>query len=239
MSGSDFRGTSAGAPNCRVIRQLLGVYVVGAIEPSDRTLVDDHVSECQACRDELAGLAGLPAMLGRIPLAEAEQIAAAGTIFAEVEEPSADMLNSLLRKVWLKRRARTWRAVAAAAAVVVVAASSAVAAVELTVPQSQVVSATSASTHDGMVVDYSAASWGSAMRVRVTGVGPGTACRFWVLSKSGSWVQAGSWTTAARSSYSQAAQSPWYSASAQLAVGSVRGFQLTSGGKVLVSISVR
>ncbi len=233
MSGNDFRGTTAAAPNCRIVRQLLGVYVVGAIEPADRALVDEHVSQCQACRDELAGLAGLPAMLGRIPLAEAEQIAAAGASFAEIEEPPAEMLNALLRRVWLKRRARMWRAVAAAAAVAVVATSSAIAAVELAAPSSTVVSATSAVTHVGMVVDYSSVSWGSAMRVRVTGVSPGTACKFWVVGKNGRLL-AGSWT--ARSSYYQA---PWYSASAQLTASSVRSFQLTADGKVLVSIPAR
>ena len=43
-------------PACREIRPLLGVYVVGAIDPAERSTVDAHLAECQACRDELAGL---------------------------------------------------------------------------------------------------------------------------------------------------------------------------------------
>ena len=61
-------------PACRDVRQLLGIYVVGAIDPAERALVDEHLGECQACRDELAGLAGLPAMLSRVPAADVERL---------------------------------------------------------------------------------------------------------------------------------------------------------------------
>ena len=67
MTMSGFSG-----PACREIRQLLGVYVVGAIDPAERAIVDEHLGECQLCRDELAGLAGLPAMLSRVPAADVE-----------------------------------------------------------------------------------------------------------------------------------------------------------------------
>ena len=45
---------------CGDIRLALGVYVVGAIDPAERSIVDAHLSHCAACREELAGLAGLP-----------------------------------------------------------------------------------------------------------------------------------------------------------------------------------
>jgi predicted anti-sigma-YlaC factor YlaD len=222
--------TGADEPTCRNMRQLLGVYVVGAIDPAERSLVDEHLGQCQACRDELAGLAGLPAMLGRVPAAEAERIAAGGIGLPDAEELPPDMLNSLLRKVWQRRRARTWRVAAAAAAAVVIAAGSATAAVELSAPGFAVATAASQSTHVRAVVDYSAVPWGSAMRVQVTGIRPGTACQFWVLGKSGR-VLAGSWTV--HPSYGPL---PWYSASATVAMGSVHGFQITAGGKSLVTI---
>jgi predicted anti-sigma-YlaC factor YlaD len=214
---------------CRSIRQLLGVYVVGAIDPGERSVVDEHLSHCPACRDELAGLAGLPAMLSRVPLAEAERIAA-GTMPPESEAPPVDLLNSLLRKVWAKRRARMWRSVAAVAAAAVIAAGSAAAAVELAGPSTLVASATSASTHVGAVVDYSAASWGTAMRVRVSGVSPGTFCQFWVVGPHGR-VLASAWMVGY--SYNE---DHLYSASAAVSTGAIRDFVLTSGGKVLVSI---
>ena len=43
-------------PACRETRLLLGVYVVGAIDPAERMTVDEHLGECPQCRDELASL---------------------------------------------------------------------------------------------------------------------------------------------------------------------------------------
>ncbi|WP_460363856.1 zf-HC2 domain-containing protein, partial [Actinocorallia lasiicapitis] len=51
---------------CHDARLHLGVYVLGAIDPADRTPLERHLAGCPACRDELAGLAALPALLGRV-----------------------------------------------------------------------------------------------------------------------------------------------------------------------------
>lgn len=56
--------------DCGETRISLGVYVLGAIDPAERAQVDAHLSTCQDCRDELAGLAGLPALLSRVSLDE-------------------------------------------------------------------------------------------------------------------------------------------------------------------------
>ena len=52
--------------DCTEARPSLGVYVLGAIDPAERSLVDAHLLTCRDCRDELAGLAGLPALLARV-----------------------------------------------------------------------------------------------------------------------------------------------------------------------------
>ena len=59
---------------CAQIRPELGVYVLGAISPADRARVSRHLASCPRCRDEVAGLAGLPALLGKVPLADALQL---------------------------------------------------------------------------------------------------------------------------------------------------------------------
>ena len=96
-------------PACREMRQLLGVYVVGAIDPAERAAVEEHLAECASCRDELAGLASLPAMLSRVPPADVEQLSLAPSGLPDMAEPPAELLNSLLRKVSAKRRTRMWR----------------------------------------------------------------------------------------------------------------------------------
>jgi hypothetical protein len=63
--------------DCGEARISLGVYVLGAIDPAERSMVDAHLATCRDCRDELAGLAGLPALLARVDAAEAIALAAA------------------------------------------------------------------------------------------------------------------------------------------------------------------
>ena len=60
--------------DCTDTRQALGVYVLGAIDPAERSQVDRHVTGCRECRDELAGLAGLPALLSRVSVDEVGRI---------------------------------------------------------------------------------------------------------------------------------------------------------------------
>src|SRR5258708_20006667 len=106
---------------CGDIRQSLGVYVLGAIDPAERVIVDAHLSQCQECREELAGLAGLPALLGRVPLQDAERLALHNAELRDLEEPPAELLDSLLGRIAARRRARRWRGVVAAAAAAVIA----------------------------------------------------------------------------------------------------------------------
>jgi predicted lipoprotein with Yx(FWY)xxD motif len=56
------------AGTCAGIRPQLGVYLTGAIAPADRVVVVRHLAACDGCRAELAGLAGLPALLRRPPV---------------------------------------------------------------------------------------------------------------------------------------------------------------------------
>src|ERR1700691_3312218 len=116
-----------GSADCRDIRHALGVYVLGAIDPAERSVVDAHLSTCPECREELAGLAGLPALLRRIPVGEAQQLAdddvdeMTGAGLPGAELPSEKFLTSLLARTTRVRQARRWRGLAAAAAVVLVA----------------------------------------------------------------------------------------------------------------------
>ncbi|MGO8962044.1 MAG: anti-sigma factor family protein [Streptosporangiaceae bacterium] len=222
---------------CREMRQLLGVYVVGAIDPAERAVVDEHLGQCPSCRDELAGLAGLPAMLSRVPAADVERLSLAPTGLPEMTEPPAELLNSLLRRVSATRRTRMWRGALAVAAAVVIAAGGAAVATELARPAAahpaagwEVARGASASTHVAAVVDYMPTAFGTAMRVQVSGIKPGTTCRFWVIGKNGK-TEAGSWTV--QPGYGS---DPWYPAASLVPPHSVGSFQISAGSKVLVTI---
>lgn len=62
--------------DCSEARLSLGVYVLGAIDPDERAQVDIHLAGCPACRDELAELEGLPALLALVSTEEAIALAA-------------------------------------------------------------------------------------------------------------------------------------------------------------------
>jgi predicted anti-sigma-YlaC factor YlaD len=228
-------------PSCRGIRDLLGVYVVGAIDPPDRALVDAHLSHCHDCREELAGLAGLPALLRRVPFAEAEQIAAPGLLAGEIDDPPAELLSSLLRQVAARRRSKRLRGVFAAAAALVVAVSGG-AAVSFSLAQSQgqatadrgpagakdVVHASSGGY--SATVRYGMASWGTTMWVQVSGVEPGIVCKFWVVTKNGARSVAGGWTVGTWNNQH------WYVVDSPVSAASVTRFEISSGSKVLLRI---
>jgi predicted anti-sigma-YlaC factor YlaD len=223
-------------PSCRDVRELLGVYIVGAIEPADRGVVDSHLGYCHDCREELAGLAGLPALLRRVPLADAEALVSMGERANDSYEPEPELLNSLLRQVIAARRTSRLRGVFAVAAALAVAVGGGAVVSRTLVPQhAPVPVAAMESVHAsknglGATVLYGRNNWGTTMSVQVTGVQPGTECQFWVLTKTGKLALIGSW--AAR---------PWgdrqpYLIEAPLAEANVAGFVIKSGHMVLLRI---
>jgi hypothetical protein len=222
------------------------VYVVGAIDPADRAVVDSHLAWCIRCREELAGLAALPGRLASVPVADV-------TMLVPDEDPpiSPDggylpgaTLRSLSGRAAARRRHLMWRRAAAAAAVAVIASGGAVTVSRL-VDQPALRPAASAlawaatasgsdpRTGASASVRYLARPWGLQMQVQVSGIASGTQCELQVLSPGGRAV-AGGWTVAAGHA------DAWYPASASLAMSGVRGFVVaTPGGTSLVSVPLR
>ncbi len=225
---------------CREIKQALGVYVLGAIDPAERAQVDEHLSSCQECREELASLAGLPALLRKVPIVEAERLAAAEQDPELAGVPSAEMLTSLIARTTNVRRIHRWRTVAAAAAVAVVAlgggafAANALQSSGGHAPPGQTQhSAWQQTSGNGPVagahltVRYRSEPWGTQMEVNVTGLQPGSVCQFQVTDATGGKSMVGSW---------EAWQdTAWYPASTWLGEKELRSFQVTVDGKVIAA----
>jgi hypothetical protein len=224
--------TAVTGPACREVRQLLGVYVVGAIDPAERAIVDSHLSGCQACREELSGLAGLPALLGRVPREDVQRMGEGGFGVPDMDEPPAELLNSLLRRVAVTRRTRRWRGVLALAAAVAIAAGAAggvVAAVHPGQPFHD--SDTASNSQLAATVDYAATPWGgTTLQVGVQGVAPGALCQLYA-SRDGQWKLIGAWT-----SIGPDYRKTWYKLSSGIPAKSVHGFKITANGKMLILI---
>jgi len=82
--------------DCAEARPSLGVYVLGAIDPGERGLVDAHLVTCRDCRDELAGLAGLPALLARVNPDEISRIRADDTVRPASDDPPEELIGTVL-----------------------------------------------------------------------------------------------------------------------------------------------
>jgi anti-sigma factor RsiW len=222
---------------CREIRQALGVYVLGAIDPAERALVDEHLSSCLECREELANLAGLPAMLRKVPVVEAERLAAPELEPELAGVPSAELLTSLIARTANVRRIHRWRTVAAAAAVAVVALGGGVFVANTLQPsgaqppgvahtvawQQARGSGPVAGAH--LTVRYRHEPWGTRMEVNVTGLQPGSVCQFQVTDATGGTSMVGSWMVWQDAS--------WYPAATWLGEKELRSFQVTIDGKVV------
>jgi hypothetical protein len=228
-------------PACRDIRQALGIYIVGAIDPAERAVVDIHLGTCPDCREELAGLAGLPALLGRVPVSEAERLILHSDDLHD-PQPPPELLNSLLKRVAERRTSRRWSGILAAAAAIVIAVAGGAVGARIFAPGGQAtpgaaagpvteaVSNTNQQTGVGAIVQYSRRSWGTQMDVWVTGIPAGTTCQLVVVDASGRKVPSGGWTVRGGS------QVPDYPASAALPASQVRSFEIISGGKVLDTV---
>jgi anti-sigma-K factor RskA len=103
---------------CQSHADLLGGYVLGALDPADEAEMRRHLEECEECRREYEALAGIPALLDRIVPADVPP-----------PEPSPALEEAVLDRV-ARERGRgagprlTWPprlALAGAAAAIVVA----------------------------------------------------------------------------------------------------------------------
>lgn len=97
------------------VRLLLGAYVLGGLDDTDRALVQSHLPTCAVCRDELADLAVLPGLLRRRPAPTDVPVAPPA--------PPPELLPALLHELDAGRRRdrRRWLVRSAVAAVTVAA----------------------------------------------------------------------------------------------------------------------
>jgi hypothetical protein len=230
--------------DCTEARHSLGVYVLGAIDPAERGLVDAHLETCQECRDELAGLAGLPALLARLDPDEVSRISAddPGYAFAD-ERPPAELIGTVLDMAKARRRRERWRYASAAAAVVVIAGalfgglrSAAAHTQKVFVPTGseqtwERVTGTNQATGVTATIAYSGEKWGDAFDVLVDRIPMGTTCQMWVVHPDGTRTQVAAWTTASDEG------NVWYAGSMASTAGALSQFQITANHQVLLTVT--
>jgi hypothetical protein len=238
--------------DCQEAKISLGVYVLGAIDPAERTLVDGHLATCRDCRDELAGLAGLPALLARVSTEEAIALGAtdgpplAG--LAEEADPPRELLATVLDLTAARRRRRRFREAGLSIAAALIIAAGVFGGLRLTASPAQPVtaaagafagtpngpwqSATGQSGSMAATISYRSMGWGTQLDAMVTGIPVGTSCQLWVIDSAGNRVLVGSWIT------DNVEGKVWYPGSAALASKSVTAFEITVGSGRAIEVPV-
>lgn len=235
--------------DCSEARLSLGVYVLGAIDPDERAQVDAHLAGCPECREELAGLEGLPALLAQVSTEEAIALAANDgppAAEADVPVPAEEILGPVLDLTAARRR-RRWREGVLGVAAAFIIAAGVFGGLRLTSAPATSPQAGanypyygpaggpwdfSAGGSHGVAVTvmYRPMGWGTQLAAQIKGVRLGTKCQLWVIGPGNSRVLAGSWVADANEG------SVWYPASAAVSAAKVQAFVVTVGSTESVTV---
>ncbi|KAK1177408.1 zf-HC2 domain-containing protein [Streptomyces sp. NBS 14/10] len=189
--------------------ELLGAYVLGALDEQEVRAIDEHVASCRRCRDELDGLREMESALGEVP----------PEAFLDGPPDGGDLLlQRTLRQARGEREGMERRQRVVLAAVAAVAAAAVLGGGVLigrhtggqpteiaerpptstsapaTPPAgTKVASVTSAATGSRMTVRVTPAADWVRINASVKGIPAGERCRLVVVSEDGSREVAGSW----------------------------------------------
>jgi hypothetical protein len=185
---------------CHDARPLLGVYVLGKADPVDQALVEAHVDDCPACRDELKELAGIRGLLALVPAsAVAGSDGQPGMPRASVRVgTSPSQLPRLLAAAAEVRARRRRRSLVAVAVLLLVLGSGFLATARyFTTPRPPTAEATwvatdtTSGTRAALQLEPQPA--GTAIGLTLSGVRAGTRCSLVVTARDGSTTSAASW----------------------------------------------
>jgi Anti-sigma-K factor rskA/Putative zinc-finger len=180
---------------CREYGDLIGPYVLGALEPGEVEEMNEHLAGCDRCALERRRLAGLPALLDT-----AQADATVAPLSPQLEEAVLDQfVKERARSARPTRRWRRFAIPATAAAAVILAVvlalvlpgggQSAYARAELWSPSGQVLGNASAAKVDS----------GTRVQLRAHDlpVSRGAVYELWCVRKDGRWINGGSFNARA------------------------------------------
>ena len=179
-------------PEHQRLREALGGYVLGALDPAERRQLEHHLKECRDCTNELARLSPLPGLLGRV----SEREVRAGLLV-----PSDDLLDGVIGRLAqeersLRSQVRRWRmATIAASFAALVAAVIAVAPWQqdpdrVIAPVSPVAADATAVTGQAAAIAW---EWGTTVELQVEELPRRDGYVLWALADDGRRERAGTW----------------------------------------------
>jgi anti-sigma factor RsiW len=179
---------------CHDTTMSLGVYLLGALDATERDAVEAHLRDCSVCREELAQLAALPSMLDLLSIDDfpLEQLPAPDELFERVAARAREEHD----KTALGRYRRL-TAVAAAIVLIVAVSVGSLALVHRGGHKAPVIASHQVfSNQRGAVtmrVTLASQASGTGLRVAVSGLPPDEHCWLVAVAKDGTRDTAGRW----------------------------------------------
>lgn len=195
------------------LREAVGAYLLGGLEPAEADEVSFHLSECESCRSEYAELADLVPLMALVTEQEAvhgpvrPEPAVLGRVIATSRQQTAEATHT---ERAAHSRPRRTRFAFAVACVVLAAGGSAVGvrmATHATITTAWSATVIVGNPYDGAsddikaVADVTSATWGSRISLKMEGVPKGYKCSMVVWSADGHSEQAGTWNAPAGGSF--------------------------------------
>jgi anti-sigma-K factor RskA len=182
---------------CRSHGELIGGYVLGALEPAEMEAMGRHLEACPACAAEAEAMGGLPRLLDRIEPADVPPPA----LSPEVEEAVLDRYARERRRASEARRVRRGRLLRWAPAGAALLAALVLALVLLPSGDDQDstayatvrLAASSGDARPRGVAYADAVPAGTRVRLWARGLGParGAVYELWCVRTDGRWVSGG------------------------------------------------
>ena len=217
---------------------LLGAYLLGVLDPVERSAMSRHISACQDCRAELLAMAPLPGLLRHTRFEEPSPTTSPASPAPESVLPASTGPAARDRAAAEAGGRRGVRKVLIASVLAVAAAGTAIGVYVGTAtpsvvprPTSVTLSATNPSTRVSVSATLTPEATGTMVRLTLTGLPPGTTCHLVVHARDGDSETAASWA----SGYSTADTVPASTAVNQPDIASLD--IVTNAGRLLVAIS--
>ena len=172
----------------------LGAYLLGALDEGERQRVAAHLTTCQRCRDELAGLSELPTRLALVGASDLDAVEGDPTVQAD-----AFVARALSARARQQGRQKAWKVVAAVAVVLAAIAVVRPAARHIA-PEGVAMTVLDASGAAGSTAAV-AKPWGTEIHLVARQLPLGAGYRLWAVGQDGHREIAASWAPTAANRY--------------------------------------